>query len=190
MMTGSLFWTVVIAGSGGLLVLIGLFMETLPEIKEYKSLVWYRRSKCIKHWGEWLVIAGVFIEVVLSGFTAIDEWQIKQTAIKNDPFNQPLKSLNAVATLYFIPKVMVSNEWRNSIIPTGGWHSLTMTLSFILQPFYKSPRFAFIRALIGRHRGAFAARFIHSARFKIKAIIITVPQLPHSARQPGNTLRR
>jgi hypothetical protein len=88
MTTESLFCTVVIAGSGGAFVVIGLLMETLAERDFFKSIKQIHRLKRIRHWGERLVIGGVAVEVVLAGATAFSEW-------RKDPLKKPIAYASA-----------------------------------------------------------------------------------------------
>src|SRR5450755_1436199 len=76
MTTGSYFWELVIAGSGGLVLVIGLFMEL--EKDEFKKISQYRCSKTRKRWGQWLVIGGVVIEIGAALLAASKEFQIEQ----------------------------------------------------------------------------------------------------------------
>jgi hypothetical protein len=91
--TGSSFWFVLSACIGGVIVLVGLLMETLADKKWFGTLKSFRRCESIKHCGEWAVILGVLIEVVVAGWSAKDEWQTRQIAIKDSPLNQPIKSI-------------------------------------------------------------------------------------------------
>jgi hypothetical protein len=88
-MTQSYFEEIVLAGFGGLLVVIGLLMEHFGnrDWYEYKCLP-EGRSKSLKWVGEWFVILGVGIEVLVACFTAANEWQ-------NRPSNKPIASISA-----------------------------------------------------------------------------------------------
>ena len=67
---------------------VGLLMEMADDKEWFKNIRKFRRSKHIKLWGEWFVAAGVFIEVILAGFTAFSEW-------KNDPLKKPVAYASA-----------------------------------------------------------------------------------------------
>jgi hypothetical protein len=92
MTSGSIFWVVIIAGSGGVFVLVGLLMELFSEKELHKNVDDFRRCKSRKILGERLVIFGIAIEIFVAGWTAIDEWQ-------NDPLNQPIASVSANVSL-------------------------------------------------------------------------------------------
>jgi len=86
MTTGSIFWFVVFAASGGVLVFVGLLMELFSEKDWHNNLSDFRHCKFRKVCGEWFVIGGIVIEIVVGIFSAIDAWE-------NNPLNQPIKSL-------------------------------------------------------------------------------------------------
>ncbi len=89
MATQSYFGEIILAGIGGLLVVIGLLMEHFGDRDwyEFKHLS-EKLSKSVKWIGEWFVIIGVGIEVVVACFTAASEWQ-------NRPSNKPISSISA-----------------------------------------------------------------------------------------------
>jgi hypothetical protein len=66
MTTGSMFWVVIIAGSGGVFVLVGLLMEQFSEKKWHKNIDDFRCCKSRKFWGEWFVIFGIVIEIKMA----------------------------------------------------------------------------------------------------------------------------
>src|ERR1035438_196207 len=86
--TGSSFWFVLSACVGGVIVLVGLLMETLAEKKWFGTVNSFRRCESSKRCGEWAVIFGIVIEVVVAGWSAKDEW-------KNKPENQPIRAITA-----------------------------------------------------------------------------------------------
>ena len=88
MTTESLFWTVVFVGSGGFIVLLGLLMEQSAEKTFFENVKQFRRFKRVRLLGEWFVIIGVFIEVLIAGWTAKEEW-------RNDPLKKPVASASA-----------------------------------------------------------------------------------------------
>lgn len=81
METQSYFGEIVVAGIGGLVVVIGLLMEHFGDRDwyEYKHLPEVR-SKSVRYIGEWLVIIGVLVEVVVACKTANDEWLSKRAS--------------------------------------------------------------------------------------------------------------
>ncbi|HSY43652.1 MAG TPA: hypothetical protein VK811_07045 [Candidatus Acidoferrum sp.] len=92
MVGNSLFWYVVFAGSGGVLVFVGLLAEQLAEKKWFKNIKSFRRWKYVKAFGEWLVIGGVFIEIAVAGVSAVNEFE-------DDPRNQTISSASAFVDL-------------------------------------------------------------------------------------------
>lgn len=76
--------------------MVGLLMETLAEKKWFKNITAYRRWESAKCWGEWLVILGIVVEIVVAGWFAKDEWQTIQIAKENDPLNQPITDIFAM----------------------------------------------------------------------------------------------
>jgi hypothetical protein len=91
MTTGSIFWFVIIASSGGVLVLVGLLMERFSERDWHKNLSDFRRCKSVRVWGEWIVIAGIVVEIGVGILSALDAW-------KNDPLNRPIRDMAAVVS--------------------------------------------------------------------------------------------
>ena len=116
----STFWTVLIACIGGVVVVLGLLFETLADKKSFADIKSFRRWHTLKGWGEWLVIAGVAIEVIVAGFTAIDEWETKQVATKNDPQKRPLFALSAYAYVVVRP-LEPCNDLQDTNIPSQLW---------------------------------------------------------------------
>lgn len=92
MTTGSIFWFVIFAASGGVFVFIGLLMERFSEKDPYKNLSDFRRCKSRKVCGEWFVIGGIVIEIVVGIFSAIDVWE-------TNPLNRPIKTVSAFASI-------------------------------------------------------------------------------------------
>ena len=80
-------------------MLVGLLMELFSEKEWNKNLEDFRHCKSRKFWGEWLVIIGIVAEIFVAGWTAKDEWQTRQMAIKNDPSNLPVSDVSATATI-------------------------------------------------------------------------------------------
>jgi hypothetical protein len=92
MTTGSVFWFVVFAASGGVFVFVGLLLEQFSEKDWYNSLSDSRRCKSRKFWGEWIVIGGIVVEIGVGVFSAIDAW-------KNEPLNRPVRNMSALVSL-------------------------------------------------------------------------------------------
>lgn len=99
MTIGSIFWFVFFACVGGIFVLIGLLMEQFSEKKWHKNINDFRGCKRRKFWGEWLVITGILVEIIVAGWSAKEE-------LLNNPERRPLNSLQATAML----EVNVSNS--------------------------------------------------------------------------------
>ena len=94
-----MFTEVVIAAIGGVIVVVGLLMEHFGEKDWYKDSNHFDKCKSIYKKGEWFVIAGVGIEVVVAILTAIGEWNLRQLAQKNDPLKQPVAQVSAVVNI-------------------------------------------------------------------------------------------
>lgn len=94
--TESSFEFVLSACIGGAVVLIGLLMEVLSEKKQFKNVKSFRRCESIKCWGEWFVIFGIVIELVVGAWFAKDEWQTIQMAKNNNPLMQPVSQISAI----------------------------------------------------------------------------------------------
>ena len=95
----SIFAEVVIAAIGGVIVVLGLLGELIGEKDWYKNTSHFKKIKQIKKGGEWAVILGVSIEVLVAGYTAFNEQKLRQIAIKNDPLKQPVSQISAVLSL-------------------------------------------------------------------------------------------
>ena len=75
-----LFWVLVIAGIGALVVLIGVSMEVFWDKEEYETAKDLHRSEAIKHWGGRLVVAGLIWEVLFgTGLAIKDELDSRKT---------------------------------------------------------------------------------------------------------------
>ncbi|HUA68052.1 MAG TPA: hypothetical protein VMA13_05845 [Candidatus Saccharimonadales bacterium] len=92
MTTVSLFWFVIFAGLGGVVVFIGLLMEKLAEKKKYENISHFRRSKLVREMGERMVIGGIVIEVAVAAFFAALDWG-------NEPLNRPIETVSAYARI-------------------------------------------------------------------------------------------
>src|SRR5579883_2044312 len=86
------FWSIFWASVFGLILLLGLVLETMAEKESYKTIRSFRGWKLAKRWGGRLVMLGVLGEVVVGSFAAVREHQ-------NDPANQPITSIRANAVL-------------------------------------------------------------------------------------------
>lgn len=114
------FWIVLIACIGGVVVLVGLLFEAFAEKKRFRDINSFRRWKTLRVWGEWLVIGGIVVEIVVAGFTAIDEWRTKQIAIRNDPHKQPIFAFSAYACVVVRPSEN-RGDLDNTNLPSFGW---------------------------------------------------------------------
>jgi hypothetical protein len=119
-MQTSTFWIVLIACIGGVVVLVGLLFEAFAVKKWFRDIRSFRRWQTLRVWGEWLVIGGIVIEIIVAGFTAIDEWGIKQIAIRNDPHKQPIFAFSAYACVVVRPSEN-SGDLDNTNLPSFGW---------------------------------------------------------------------
>lgn len=122
--TGSVFWFVLFATIGGVFVLVGILMEVLSEKNWFKSIKHFRRCETTKKFGEWILIFGIVIEVVVAGFSAVDEWQTIQTVSKNNPLKQPVSQVSAILRIVvdakdYDPRKQISLE--NTHMTTGAF---------------------------------------------------------------------
>src|SRR6185436_364428 len=83
---------VIIAGLGGVIVFVGLWMEGPPDENSFRNIDEFRRHKIRSNLGWRVLLVGIFIEVLVAvGIAIKDGWEIhqinKKTA-KNDPRNQ------------------------------------------------------------------------------------------------------
>lgn len=69
-------------------------MERFAEKDLYKNVNCFRNWKSAKVWGEWFVIVGIVIEVVVGSVTAISQWRA-------DPMKKPIASASARARIIF-----------------------------------------------------------------------------------------
>ena len=92
MTTVSLFWFVMFAGLGGVVVFVGLLMEKLAGKEKYKNISDFRRSKLVREMGEWMVIGGIVIEVAVAASFAALDWG-------NEPLNRPMETVSAYARI-------------------------------------------------------------------------------------------
>lgn len=99
---------------------VGLLMEKLWEKKSYKNTHDFKLSKRIREVGAWLVIAGIVFEIGVAVWTASDAWETRQMTIKNDPLNQPIKSMDLEVNLnIFDPNRPEDDE--NEVAILGGY---------------------------------------------------------------------
>ncbi len=91
MTTGSIFWVVVLAASGGILVFVGLLLERFSEKDWNKNVSDFRRCKSRKICGEWFVIAGIVVEIGVGILSAIDAWE-------NEPQNRPIREMTVLVS--------------------------------------------------------------------------------------------
>ncbi len=109
---------------GGILVFVGLAVEKFADWMNDRYLGGPEKPhKPLETAGWCILMLGIFIEIAVAGMSANDAWETRQIAIKNDPRNQPIKSVTAVATLYFAENVLVSNKWVESVIPQNRWEN-------------------------------------------------------------------
>ena len=120
MTSGSFFWTVLSAAIGGLIVFFGLVLEQLAEKSWYASVRASKFWKSTKVAGEWLVLIGVGIEVMVAAVTAANEWG-------SDPLKKPIASASASASIVFLmaekgisPNVFFDAS-PDTLAPWGAW---------------------------------------------------------------------
>ena len=87
-----LFWAMI----GGIAVFIGLLLEKFAEWMDKRFLGGtHKPHKTLESIGWCILMFGIFIEVVVAGWSANDAWQTRQMAIKNDPRNAIVSDLTA-----------------------------------------------------------------------------------------------
>lgn len=114
----------IVAGIGGVLVFLGLWMEGKPNEKPLRNIDEYRKHKARAVRGWCILMVGIFVEIVVAvAFAAKDGWEIKrikdnaaQNALENRPIADAyvdlqftvqetntvqFKSVMGVAYLYF-----------------------------------------------------------------------------------------
>jgi hypothetical protein len=92
----------VVASLGGLAVFVGLWMEKIGDQDEYQNIDDLRKSKAKRKIGERLVRWGVFAEMLIGFVVASsDGWR----AYKNNPLNQPIRSIFAHTEFQVLGKV-------------------------------------------------------------------------------------
>lgn len=97
--------------------MVGLLMEVLSEKKWFKNVNSFRRCEVIKKAGEWFVISGIVVEVVVSGVLAKGEWQ-------NDSWNRPIASASAFARIITSQNPRPSSFFNLPPEYEGiGWHA-------------------------------------------------------------------
>lgn len=124
-----LFWLIVIAGFGALLVLIGVSMEVYWEKDEYANIKDFRRSNSIKHWGGRLVVWGLIWEVVFGSVLAIKD-DIESR--KNNPHTQPIYAFEATAKFLVKPLEPVPDfeTFPEALyLPTVPWAGVSTNLA-------------------------------------------------------------
>jgi hypothetical protein len=127
----SLFSTAFWACIGGLIVLLGLWIEKMADKKWYRDVHEFRRSKLKSEIGWWILMVGIAVEIGTAGRLAVKEeleiWQANNSAWKNDPRKLPLNSVTAFATILIKTNNVVPN--MDSIIRQGnGNNPLRMRL--------------------------------------------------------------
>src|ERR1039457_1831633 len=91
----------VLAASGGIIVLWGLLWEEYGEKEEYRGVADFRLSKQKAKCGRNILIIGIAWEIILAfGFTGWQAWEIWATGAKNNPLNQPIRSVTASVDLF------------------------------------------------------------------------------------------
>lgn len=106
---------------GGAFILVGLSMEKYAG----KQPSFTKRSKAIEDWGEWLVIFGVFIEILSTGAFAIrGEIEYKQRAPKNLPIRSVAADVNLVLRGTNVLYTLNNLHPKSSPLPLWWWDSL------------------------------------------------------------------
>jgi hypothetical protein len=88
-----------IACVGGMLVFLGLWIEKDADKEEKKYLSTIARAvrlvKLKSEIGWCILMAGIVIEIIVAGFTAIGERKTLELARNSDPINQPVNDITA-----------------------------------------------------------------------------------------------
>ena len=88
-----------VASAGGAVVIVGLFLEWYCDNGPYRTIKTFRRCKCWKEVGEWMVIAGILIEIgsgTWLGINGLNEAASMRAEQKRlDPLNQPVSDFSA-----------------------------------------------------------------------------------------------
>lgn len=87
------------ATAGGVAVIMGLALEKISDWLNDKFLGGYKPHKWIGEGGWWILMLGITIETGVAGCSAMDEWQTRQIANKNNPLNQNISDVSAVAVI-------------------------------------------------------------------------------------------
>src|ERR1022692_4525074 len=81
---------------GGIIVLLGLWMEHKSAKGWYSNLSDFRKQKKKGEYGYKLVMVGIFLETLIGGWFA---YQDVAEMWRNDPNNQPITSVGAEVNL-------------------------------------------------------------------------------------------
>src|SRR5262245_29953574 len=87
--------SILVAAFGGIVVFLGLWMERGNEATWFKSVSYRRRQESKAHFGWWVLMIGIVIEIVDAGWTAKEIWEMKIIAEKHAPLNQPASDFSA-----------------------------------------------------------------------------------------------
>ena len=97
-------WVSISAMVGGIIVFVGLLLEKIAVVKSERHHPTFRKShKGMEEWGWYSLMFGIFVEVVVAGWSAArDDLAIKEAAaeaVKNDPRKQLISLASATAEI-------------------------------------------------------------------------------------------
>ncbi|HZF00718.1 MAG TPA: hypothetical protein VE344_02370 [Methylomirabilota bacterium] len=88
------FWILFWATIGAIIVFVGLVLEKFADWLNEKFLGGYKPHKTLETFGWFLLMFGIYIEIVDAGWSANDAWQTRQMA---NPWNGPISEISARA---------------------------------------------------------------------------------------------
>jgi hypothetical protein len=97
-------WVVIIAAVGGVIVFVGLLIEKLSEKLDDRFLGKDHEIKAprgLEFFGWCILMFGILVEIGVAIWSANDDWQTRQIAIRNDPWNGRILLIEARAYVRF-----------------------------------------------------------------------------------------
>ena len=90
-----------VAASGGILVLIGLWLEEHGELETYRDIAHFRKSRCKSKRGREILIFGIVVEIIVAiGLAVRDGVQMANIKMETDPQNANISDMSATAILF------------------------------------------------------------------------------------------